>query len=165
VIVVSNSTALIGLAKIGKIYLLREIFSRIYIPEEVYKEVTEAGRNRPGSDAIRNAEWIETKIVEDRTQVNLLMASLDEGEAEVLALSKELRADLILLDEEKARKSAVIAGFEVMGLLSVLVIAKNLGLIEIISPLIEELKNKSFRISDRVIAEALLKTGETFSNK
>jgi predicted nucleic acid-binding protein len=165
VIVVSNSTALIGLAKIGKIYLLREIFSRIYIPEEVYKEVTEAGRNRPGSDAIRNAEWIETKIVEDRTQVNLLMASLDEGEAEVLALSKELRADLILLDEEKARKSAVIAGFEVMGLLGVLVIAKNLGLIEIISPLIEELKNKSFRISDRVIAEALLKTGETFSNK
>lgn len=164
-IVVSNSTALIGLAKIGKIYLLREIFSRIYIPEEVYKEVTEAGRNRPGSDVIRNAEWIETKIVEDRTQVNLLMASLDEGEAEVLALSKELRADLILLDEEKARKSAVIAGFEVMGLLGVLVIAKNLGLIEIISPLIEEPKNKSFRISDRVIAEALLKTGETFSNK
>ena len=163
-IVVSNSTALIGLAKIGKIYLLREIFSNIYIPEEVYKEVTEAGRNRPGSDAIRNAEWIETKIVEDRTQVNLLMASLDEGKAEVLALSKELRADLILLDEEKARKSAVIAGFEVMGLLGVLVIAKNLGLIEIISPLIEELNNKSFRISDRVIAEALLKTGETFSN-
>jgi predicted nucleic acid-binding protein len=93
------------------------------------------------------------------------MASLDKGEAEVLALSKELRADLILLDEEKARKSAVIAGFEVMGLLGVLVIARNLGLIEALKPLIEELKNKRFRISDRVIAEALLKAGEISSSK
>ena len=47
-----------------------------------------------------------------------------------------------------------------MGLLGVLVIAKNLGLIEIIRPFIEELKNKRFRISDRVITEALLKAGE-----
>jgi hypothetical protein len=165
VIVVSDSTALIGLSKIGKIDLLKEIFSRVHIPEEVFKEVTEAGKNRPGSDAIRNAEWVETKTVQDRTQVNLLMASLDKGEAEVLALSKELRADLILLDEEKARKSAVIAGFEVMGLLGVLVIARNLGLIEAIKPLIEELKNKRFRISDRVIAEALLKAGEISYSK
>ena len=59
-----------------------------FIPEEVFKEVTEAGKNKPGSDVIRNAEWVETKAVQDRTQVNLLMASLDEGEAEVLALSK-----------------------------------------------------------------------------
>jgi len=165
VIVVSDSTALIGLSKIGKIDLLKEIFSRVHIPEEVFKEVTEAGKNRPGSDAIRNAEWVEAKTVQDQTQVNLLMASLDKGEAEVLALSKELRADLILLDEEKARKSAVIAGFEVMGLLGVLVIARNLGLIEAIKPLIEELKNKRFRISDRVIAEALLKAGEISSSK
>ena len=164
-IIVSDSTALIGLAKIGKIDLLRGIFSRVHIPEEVFKEVTEAGKNRPGSDAIRRAEWVETKTVQDRTQVNLLMASLDKGEAEVLALSKELRADLILLDEEKARKSAVIAGFEVMGLLGVLVIARNLGLIEAIKPLIEELKNKRFRISDRVIAEALMKAGEISSSK
>ena len=92
-IVVSDSTALIGLAKIGKTHLLRDIFSTVYIPEEVFKEVTEAGKNKPGSDVIRNAEWVETKAVQDRTQVNLLMASLDEGEAEVLALSKELKAE------------------------------------------------------------------------
>jgi predicted nucleic acid-binding protein len=67
VIVVSDSTALIGLSKIGKIDLLKEIFSRVHIPEEVFKEVTEAGKNRPGSDAIRNAEWVEAKTVQDRT--------------------------------------------------------------------------------------------------
>ena len=94
--------------------------------------------------------------------MNLLMASLDRGEAEVLALSKEMKAELILLDEEKARKSAVIAGFNVMGLLGMLVLAKRLGLLDEIKSLIEELRRKKFRISDGIIAQALMQTGERF---
>lgn len=48
------------------------------------------------------------------------MVSLDRGEAEVLALAKEMQADLILVDEEKARKSAVLAGFNIMGIVAIL---------------------------------------------
>ena len=90
------------------------------------------------------------------------MASLDKWEAEVLALSKEMKAELILLDEEKARKSAVIAGFNVMGLLGMLVLAKRLGLLDEIKSLIEELRRKKFRISDGIIAQALMQAGERF---
>lgn len=159
-IVVSDSTILIGLAKIGKLDLLREIFSKVYIPEEVFKEVTERGKKKPGSQVIRESWWIETKQIKDNTQVNFLMASLEKGEAEVLALAKEIKADLILLDEEKARKSAVIAGFEVMGLLGLLIVAKNLGLLKEIRSSIEELKRKRFRISDKIVVEVLRKGGE-----
>ena len=67
---------------------------------------------------------------------------------------------MILLDEEKARKSAVIAGFEVMGLLGLLIVAKNLGLLKEIRPSIEELKRKKFRISDGIVVETLRKAGE-----
>jgi len=88
------------------------------------------------------------------------MVSLEMGEAEVLALARELRADLILVDEEKARKSAVIAGFNVMGLLGLFILAKNLGLLKKVKPLIEELRAKKFRISDRVVTEALRRAGE-----
>jgi len=158
--VVSDSTVLIGLGKIGKLNLLREIFSKVYIPEEVFKEVVEKGKDKPGSQLVKEAGWIETKPIADKTQVNFLMASLEKGEAEVLSLAKEIRADLILLDEEKARKSAAIAGFEVMGILGVLIVAKNLGLLEEIRASIEELKKKRFRISDRIVAEALKKAGE-----
>ena len=158
--VVSDSTVLIGLGKIGKLDLLREIFSKVYIPEEVFKEVAEKGKDKPGSQLVKEAGWIETKPIEDKTQVNFLMASLEKGEAEVLSLAKEIRADLILLDEEKARKSAAIAGFEVMGILGLLIVAKNLGLIHEVRPSIEELKRKRFRISDRIVAEALRKAGE-----
>ncbi len=46
-IVVSDSTILIGLVKIGKLDLLKEIFSRVFIPEEVFKEVVERGKGKP----------------------------------------------------------------------------------------------------------------------
>ena len=159
-IVVSNSTILIGLAKIGKLDLLRKIFSKVYIPEEVFKEVAERGKKKPGSQVISKAGWIEIKPINEKTQVNFLMAFLEKGEAKVLALAKEINADLILLDEEKARKSAVIAGFEVMGLLGLLIVAKNLGLLKEIRSSIQELKRKRFRISDKILVEALRKVGE-----
>ncbi len=47
-IVVSDSTIFIGLAKIGKAELLRSTFQEIYIPEAVFKEVAEEGGQRPG---------------------------------------------------------------------------------------------------------------------
>jgi len=160
VIVVTDSTVLIGLAKLGKLTLLKEIFSKVSIPEEVFKEVVERGKDKPGSKLIKEASWIETKTVKDKTQVNFLMGSLERGEAEVLVLARELEADLILLDEEKARKSAVIAGFNVMGLLGLFNLAKKIGLIHEVRPLINELMTKKFRISDKVIEEALKKAGE-----
>ena len=161
-IVVSDSTILIGLANIGQLDLLKQVFNKIYVPEEVFREVTERALNKPGAQIIRNTAWIKAKPVKDRTQVNLLMASLDKGESEVLALSKEMNAELILLDEEKARKSAVIAGFNVMGLLGMFVLAKKLGLLDEIKSLIEELRRKKFRISDGIIAQALMQAGEHF---
>ena len=161
-IIVSDSTILIGLAKVDRLDLLREAFYEIYVPEEVFKEVTDRGIDKPGAQDIRKSAWIKVRTVKDRTQVNLLMASLDKGEAEVLALSKEMEAELVLLDEEKARKSAVIAGFNVVGLLGILVLAKKLELLDEIKPLIEELGRKKFRIIDVIIAEALKQAGERF---
>jgi predicted nucleic acid-binding protein len=160
VIVVTDSTVLIGLAKLGKLTLLKEIFSKVSIPEEVFKELVERGKDKPGSNLIRESSWIEKKTVKDKTQVNFLMGSLDRGEAEVLALARELEADLILMDEGKARKSAVIAGFNVMGLLGLFNLAKNIGLIHEVRPLVTELMTKKFRLSDKVIEEALKKAGE-----
>jgi uncharacterized protein len=158
--VVCDSSILIGLAKIGKLDLLREIFSKISVPEEVFCEVVEKGAGKAGSERIKDVHWIEIIPVKDKTQVDLLMISLDKGEAEVLALAKQLEADLILVDEEKARKSAVIAGYDVMGLLGLFIVAKKLGFIDQVRPLIGELRKNKFRIDDRVVSETLKRAGE-----
>jgi len=64
------------------------------------------------------------------------------------------------VDEEKARKSAILAGYDVMGLLGLLILAKKLGLIDQVRPLIGELRSNKFRISDRVVSETLKRAGE-----
>lgn len=152
-IVVSNSTVLIGLARINKLDLLKKLFSKVYIPDAVFDELTQT--KKIGASDIKNASYLERKSPKDVKEVALLLGNLDRGEAEVLALSKELNADLVLVDEEKARKVVVIAGFEVMGLMGVLLMAKRYGFLKDIKPLIEELKKKKFRISEDIVVEIL----------
>ena len=43
-IVVTDSTPIISLAKIDKLHLLRDIFGKIYVPNAVYKEVVLKGK-------------------------------------------------------------------------------------------------------------------------
>jgi len=43
--------------------------------------------------------WIKPQRVRDATVVRLLLATLDLGEAEAIALAVEVSADLVLLDE------------------------------------------------------------------
>lgn len=57
-IVVSDATPLIALAKIGQLRLLQELFGGILIPRMVYDEVVTNSSGRPGADEIRLAEWI-----------------------------------------------------------------------------------------------------------
>lgn len=88
------------------------------------------------------------------------MGILDRGESEVLVLAKEFGADLILMDEGRARKIARIAGFDVMGLLGLFLLAKNIGLLDRVRPLIEDLRKKNFGVSDRLVAATLKRAGE-----
>jgi len=57
--VVCDSTALIGLAKIDKVDLLKQILTDVHIPEAVFNEVVSRGIERPGAKEIDNAGlWI-----------------------------------------------------------------------------------------------------------
>jgi|GEM_PF-5925744 predicted nucleic acid-binding protein len=74
--------------------------------------------------------------------------------------NKEIQADLVLLDEEKARKSALRAGFKVMGLIGILIVAKRIGLITDIGTHIEKLQKEKFRLSEKIVNMALKQAGE-----
>jgi predicted nucleic acid-binding protein len=64
--IVSNSTVLIYLAKIGKFGLLKKLFKNILMPAEVFSEVVIRGKEQQHFDALiveRSVEdgWIEVK--------------------------------------------------------------------------------------------------------
>lgn len=153
--VVCNSTALIGLAKLGRLDLLKEIFGEIIIPEGVYQEVVVQGKTKAGSKEVNDAEWIKRERAKDRVAVELLSRHLNHGESEVLILGKELRADWLIVDDDEARDAASSAGFKVIGLAGVLIAAKNIGLIKAVKPLLDELRAKKFRIGDTLYRTVL----------
>ncbi len=54
---VLDSSALITLARIGRLDLLRQLTTTVHIPEAVYDEVVQVGQGRHGSVEIARAQW------------------------------------------------------------------------------------------------------------
>ncbi len=156
-IVIVDASTFIGLSMVNKLSLLSSLFKEVVLPNAVYEEIS-GGK---GVKEIRSFKNIKVVGVNDKATVELMLESYGRGEAELLVLAKELNANLLLIDELKARKAARRAGFKVMGILGLLLSAKEKGFIKTIKPLIQRLQKKDFRLSRRVIEEVLNQAGET----
>lgn len=159
-IVVSDATPLIALAKLHHLALLRELFGNLYIPQAVYDEITVSAPTRPGANAVRRADWLQVRIPADKSKVAYLRADLDPGEAEALVLAEELDADWVLIDEIKARLAAESLGIEYIGTVGLLLLAKQRGYVSAIKPLLDTLRSRKFHLSDRVYQGVLRQAGE-----
>lgn len=160
-IVVSNTSPIMNLAAIGKLELLQQLYNKVVIPQAVYNELTIEDEGQPGEQKIQTLKWIETRIVSDQSFVEALRGELDDGEAEAIALSKELKTDLLLLDERRGRAVATRFGLRFIGLLGILIDAKQKGYIPAIKPILDDLvANAGFWVSQQLYAHVLRAAGE-----
>ena len=160
-IVISDTSPLLNLAIIGHLELLRALYGEIVIPQSVYHELVLSGTGMPGSEDIQTATWIVVKPVKNRSLVTSLRLQLDEGEAEAIALATELSADLLLLDERKARVVAAQFGLKFTGLLGFLVEAKHKQRLVAIKPVLDALLHQaSFWVSTALYKHILEEVGE-----
>jgi len=160
-IVVSNTTPLIGLAQIQRFDLLQRLFGEVYIPQAVYDEAVIAGREEGGAKReISSAAWIKTVNVTDRLAVEVLLDEMDSGEAEVIVLARELRAEWVLMDEKKGRRKLSQMSINRIGTLGILLKAKQVGLLTEIRSDIEKLRRQGFSISQDVIDAVLQQADE-----
>jgi predicted nucleic acid-binding protein len=61
--VVADASVLIGLSSIGHLSLLHRRFPKgVLIPQAVWREVVEQGRDRPGGQEVAEANWITVSI-------------------------------------------------------------------------------------------------------
>ena len=82
-----------------------------------------------------------------------LRAELNQGEAKAIALMEELGTGFLLLDERRARARAVSRVIPITGTIGILRNAKERGLIKAVSPLIEDLRLRGFRISAQLVED------------
>jgi predicted nucleic acid-binding protein len=160
---VSNTSPISNLACIGRLDLLRDQFSSIWIPEAVQAEL-DSIPDPAVRQAIEQAQaqgWLELRLTSDAKLVNLLKVELHSGEAEAIALALEMKADRLLIDEREGRVVARQLGLPVTGVLGVLLRAKKTKRLEVIKPDIEALKSRArFFIDPALEAAILQKAGE-----
>lgn len=115
--VVSDSSPLVILTKLGCFDLLHQLFPRVYISTEVHHEVVIAGAGLPEAAEVSNAEWIEVKPIQNPVVLHSAQQThaLGLGEMSTLLLGKELGANFVLLDDYKARKLAKTEGLQILG--------------------------------------------------
>jgi predicted nucleic acid-binding protein len=75
--IVSNSSVLISLSRIGKLALLKDLYTEVHIPEAVWQEAVVNGEGQVGSDEIKTAPWIRTERVKNLELMRALRQELD----------------------------------------------------------------------------------------
>lgn len=158
--VIVNSTPIIALSNIGKLEILRELYQEIYIPQAVYNEITE--KDDTASKNIQNSlNWIHVENIQNPEKYTMYRAKLHAGEVEVMILAQESpEADLLIIDDNAARKTAKYLGLTVTGTMGVLLKAKSKSIIIEIKPLLNKLQASGFYISEQVIKLILKQAGE-----
>jgi hypothetical protein len=159
--VVSNTSPIINLASVGLLDLLPQIYTTITIPQAVYTEVTVTGRGQPGAAEAEAAAWVVVQPVTNTALVQTLLQHVNPGEAEAIALSVECSARVLLIDERKGRALAAHYGIAVTGLLGVLTIARQRGLMTAVKPTLDDLRRVGFWIDQRLYEYVLHQVGET----
>ena len=160
-IVVSDSSPLIALSRIGRLDILASFYKRILVPAEVHHEVTVAGRGLPGAEEVRNALWID--VVPQRSPMDPLL----ERHARASALASAAPsywprvspADLVLLDEWKARRIAREAGLAITGCLGVLEAGARRGLVPDLRQAYIDLLRQGIRFDIGLLQDSLARLG------
>ncbi len=147
--VVSDTSCFIALANIGELELLKELYQNLIATQQVADEFGEGLPN-----------WIEIINPKDQQKQKMLELHIDKGEASAITLALEISADLIILDDYKARQVAEKLSLNITGTLGIIVSAKNKGIISSIKPALNKLQQINFRVSENLIKTALKESGE-----
>lgn len=155
-IVVSDTSALSNLAIVNHLWLLEAIYQNVIIPDVVATELAAASNST--ISAILKLGWIQTQSLINFKLADQLQQErgLDAGEANAIALAFELQADDLLIDERLGRQEAIRLGLSIIGILGILLVAKQRSLIPQVQPVMDALINQAgFRVSPQLYQRIL----------
>ena len=143
-VVISDTSPINYLVLIEKQEILPALFTTIVVPRSVVREMKASGA------PLKVRQWIAVPpswldIREPKSPAAEL-SYLGEGERDAIQLAEELRADLLVIDEQAGREQALRRGLPVIGTLGIVEQAAERGLLDF-AIVLAELKGHKFFIS------------------
>jgi predicted nucleic acid-binding protein len=157
--IIVNSGPLIALAGVNQLDILPQLYQHITVPLAVADEIRAGGPNQRHADLVDTHKWIH--IADVTTPLpTALPFFLGKGETEVITLALADPTHLVLIDDYRARRTAEALHITATGTAGVLVRAKRERLITAVTPLIQQMRNNGYYISETILAEARRRAGE-----
>jgi predicted nucleic acid-binding protein len=154
-----NASPLIYLTHVGLLEVLDEPGVPVVVPDRVIAEIGVRGPADPAVIAVGAASWIQVAPTPPIPRA-VSDWGLDPGESAVLALALEQPGSQVILDDLDARRCAASLGLSIQGTLGLMVVAKRLGLIPEVRPLIDQLRQAGFYMSQSLADRVLRAAGE-----
>lgn len=162
-VVISDTTCLSALTRIGELDILRQLFQEVIIPSEVLNELLVLDKFGVDVSIFSKLGWLKIQDPAPSHQLSTLRSNqkIDSGEAHAIALAIEIQPDWIILDDLNAREVAIQFNLNVTGLGGILLQAKNSGIIAAVKPLLDRCVNQAnFRLAAPVYQKILQLAGE-----
>ena len=138
--VISNSSPLIALSRVGILFVFRDLFGKVYIPDTVWRETVLQSSCNVQKENILKAADDGFVIVETPTVNRSFRRTIDSGERGVLNLAFNKNADILIIDDKKARNEAMEIGFRVAKTSTLLRRAEKRRIISSYRKVLEELE-------------------------
>jgi predicted nucleic acid-binding protein len=151
-VIVSNTTPLSCLLKVGAADLLQRLYVTLTIPAEVAAELDQAGSLHQGWRRQLGFIRIAESLADDPVMA-LLSAQVDRGEAAAIALARRLNSPLLIVDDMAGRRLAKRLGLTITGTVGVVLAAAERGFIGDPFALLEDLRTQGgLWLSDAFLA-------------
>lgn len=161
--VVSNTGPLIALAKVDALALLKSLFGEVKIAPAVYLELfAKTGPEIPRLHAAFQDFLTTVPLPPMDTSLEAATQHLGAGEQQAVLLAHSENT-LLLIDDRQGRSAARSLNLSVSGTVGVLIEAKQNNLIPQILPLLEQIRQNGYWLSDALLMTAANLTGETFT--
>ena len=151
----ADTSIFIYLYEVGQLHLLCRLFDKVFVPRKVIEELR---RDSIETIALLNEPCLE--LISRLPDEPLIDFGLDPGETAVLSYALNRGGHYVLMDDGAARRMARILNLKPVGILGLLLEAKQLGLLPAVRPLADAAIAAGYRISPAFYQTFLRDIGE-----
>ncbi|PZU97490.1 MAG: DUF3368 domain-containing protein [Leptolyngbya sp.] len=153
---VSDTSSLGSLALIDYLWLLEAIYGTVVVSEVVARELATAQNAR--IQAVLSVDWVQVQVPGEGAIATIQKQGqqFNLGDTHTLALALQLNADELLINERRGRQVAQDLGLSVIGIVGIILIAKQRALIPSVRRVMDTLVELAgFRISHQLYQKIL----------